>query len=423
MKKILIFLSLFSAKAALAQLNLAAAGMPFLQQQSSLNPSFIPTHRFVIGGDVEAGAYNSFRGLKVVNSKIYAGHSADPSVLYTRLNCNLLNAGLRIGKKSYLTFSESVRQLNFGSLSSDGLGMLLHGNAPYIGQTVNANPNIQSLFYNELSLGFAQKIGKLQLGVRGKMWNGVGAISTGADQKLSVLTEKDAYQLTLNSDYSIYAAPSVDVDGLLNGGFALSGLKPDSKGWGVDLGARFEFNDKFSVSASMIDLGSIQWVGRKNTSKGTVRYEGFDATKAFTDRGDLTFGVNLDTLVDQLKFRSTDGVGFTTTLPQTFLVSGTYRFGDKLTATCLYSGTSYQKTSMNTIMINGQYQALGFLNLGLSYSLRDATSLLGANLTLGSRTVQAFVMTDNLPGFFRPVRTSILNVRMGLNLRFGRMNK
>jgi hypothetical protein len=124
-----------------------------------------------------------------------------------------------------------------------------------------------------------------------------------------------------------------------------------------------------------------------------------------------------------MKFNFRDGVSFATALPQTYIVSGTYKFGKKWSATCLYSGTSYKNTVMNTVMINGQFQALGFLNLGLSYALRNSSSLLGANLTLGSRAVQAFVMTDNIIGILRPIKTSTMNVRMGLNLRFGRMDQ
>ena len=70
MKKILIVMFLFVAEYTLAQLNLGAAGTPFLQQQSSINLTFFPSHRFVIGGDVDGGIYNSFGGFKVVNSKL-----------------------------------------------------------------------------------------------------------------------------------------------------------------------------------------------------------------------------------------------------------------------------------------------------------------------------------------------------------------
>ena len=422
MKKFLIFLLLLSGIKTFAQLNLSTAGAPFLQQQSTLNPTFFPSHRFVIGGDAEGGLYNNFGGIKLVDSKITPVSAQDPSFLLTRFNLNLLNMGFRIGKKTYLSFSESFRQLNFGSTSADGLGMLINGNAPYIGINVQANPNIQSLTYNELSLGFAQKIGKFKLGVRAKRWSGVGAISTASNNNLSILTEKDAYQLTLFSDYGICTAPAVDVNGLLNGDFSLSRFKFSGSGWGFDLGAGVDFNDKFSVNASVLDLGDIGWKGSENVSKGSVRYEGVDATKAFTQGDNLNLGINLDTLVDQLRFKTIGASNFSTTLPQTYLISGTYKFGKKLSATCLYTGTTYQKTSVNTIMLNGQYQVFGFLNLGLSYSFRNAANMLGANLTLGSRAVQAFLVTDNLPGFFRPMRTSTLNVRAGLNLRLGRMD-
>ncbi|MFZ4543861.1 MAG: DUF5723 family protein [Saprospiraceae bacterium] len=421
MKKTFLAFFLLSYHIVIAQLNLGVVGMPYLQQQTSLDPSFISEHRFVIGGDADLGAYNSFGGLKIKSGKVSAVRPADPSVVYTSVNWNLLNMGIRVGKNSFISFSESIKQFNYGSISENGMGMLINGNAPYIGVDVLANPNIQSLSYNELSLGFAHKFGNLQVGARGKYWSGITAISTGTNNELSILTDKDAYQLTLRSDYSLFTAPSYDVNGLLNGDNSLSGFRFRGSGLGLDLGARYNVSSKLSVGASVIDLGNMKWDGLENTSKGKVRYEGFDATKAFTDREDLVFAVNLDTLVNQLKFSATDNVSFKTTLPTTFILTGTYKFGKKLSTTALYSSTSYQKTNMHTIMFNGQYQLFRFLNLGMSYSLRNSASLLGANLTLGSRAVQFFVMTDNIPGIFRPLQTSTLNARMGLNLRFGRM--
>src|SRR5690606_8645925 len=54
---------------------------------------------------------------------------------------------------------------------------------------------------------------------------------------------------------------------------------PDNSGFGVDLGAHYIFDDKWSFSASVIDLGFINWKSatRNYVSNGTFEYEGVDA--------------------------------------------------------------------------------------------------------------------------------------------------
>lgn len=417
MKKTLLYILLFISNLALAQLDVNLQFMPNVVQQNSINPAFIPNYRFTLSGDFNQGFYNSFGGVRLENNRITTGNTNTNDYFMSNTQLNVASLGLRI-KNTYVGASFNLRSLNYLQMPGDGLQLALQGNAAFVGKTVNLNPDIQLLNYGETSVWLAQKIGKLNIGARLKYLNGISAISS-AKTNLSLKTDSDIYQLTLNTDYELFTAPSKSIEDLMDGNVSVEDLIK-GRGVGVDFGASYQLSDKIKLSASLLDAGKITWEGTKHSSKVQTSYDGINATNIFTKNESLNIAVNTDTLINRLDFQSSDNQSFSTKTPTSWFLSGTYQMSEKLALSAMYANTTYRNSSSNAMIINGQYQLFSFLNVGLSGGLRNAAPIVGANITLEKGMFQVFALSDNIIGLAKPLSSSNVNGRVGLCVRFGK---
>lgn len=417
MKKILLYIFLFVSNLSTAQLDVNLQFMPNVVQQNNINPSFIPNYRFTLSGDINQGFYNSFGGVKLENNKLVTGNSNASEYFMSNSQFNIAMLGFRL-KNTFLNASINLRSLNYLQMSGDGIQLALQGNAPFVGQTVALNPDIQFLNYSETNFGIAHQFGKLSIGAKLKYLNGISAISSNKTN-LSIKTDSDIYQLTLNADYELFTAPSRSINDLIDGVESVKDLIK-GRGIGFDFGASYQVNDKIKVAASYLDAGTIKWEGTKHSSKVQTSYNGIDATNIFTKNESLNIAINFDTLVNRLNFQSTDNQEFSTKTPSSWFFSGTYQLSEKIGLSAMYANTSYHNQSSNAMIINGQYQLFSFLNVGLSGGMRNSAPILGANLTLEKGMFQVFALSDNLLGLAKPLASSNVNGRVGLCLRFGK---
>ena len=415
-KQILLYILLFISIKSFAQSDLNTYFMPTLLQKNLMNPALVEDKKWVIGSDVSQGFYNTFGGIKTANNHIVFDHPNATESFFRNINWSILNATLRLRENTFIGVSNTLRRLDFASVSGEGGQLFIHGNAPFIGKTVAINPDVQLLRFNDFGISLTQKFDKLKIAARVKILSGINAVSTG-NKDFSLKTDKDVYQLTLKTNYELFTAPSRSVYNLINGSGVLV-TNVQGKGIGFDLGAAYDVNEKISVSAAIIDLGSIKWNGSSNTSIGENTYRGVDATKLFTGDKSFKVAVNSDTLLAQLKFKTVENITFKTDIPTAFNLSGTYKINEKLSSAVLLSSTSFRGKRYNSLLINAQYQLIPLINVGLSYGLRNSYSMLGANIALNKGIFQVFALSDNILGLARPVKSANANGRVGINLRF-----
>ncbi len=415
-KKTLLYISLFISIKSFAQSDLNTYFMPSLAQKNGMNPALVEDKKWVIGGDISQGFYNTFAGIKTENNRIVFENPGSTESFFNHLNWTISNLTLRLRKNTFIGVSNTLRSLDFANIGGEGAQLFIYGNAPFIGKTVAINPDVQLLRFNDFGISLAQKIGDLKIAGRVKLFSGINAVSTG-NKDFSLKTDSDVYQLTLKTDYELFTAPSRSVPDLVNGtGVLVTNVQ--GKGIGFDLGLAYEVNEKISVSAAIIDLGSIKWNGSSSTSNGENTYRGVDATKLFTGDKNFKVAVNSDTLLAQLKFKTIENTSFKTDIPTTFNLSGTYKINEKLTSAVLLSSTSFRGQRYNALLINGQYQLIPLINVGLSYGVRNSYSMLGANITLSKGVFQIFALSDNILGLASPLQSANVNGRAGINLRF-----
>jgi hypothetical protein len=419
MKKALLYISFLISNLAIAQLDVNLQFMPSVVQQSSINPAYLPNHRFTLSGDINQGFYNSFGGVRLENNKLVTNSTNNNEYFMSNTQWNVAALGLRV-KNTFIGAAFNLRSLNYLQLSGDGLQLALQGNGGFVGKTVALNPDAQFLNYSETGLWAAQKLGKLSIGARIKYLNGISAISSNKTN-LSLTTDSDIYQLTLNTDYELFTAPSKSIDDLIDGVASVNDLIK-GRGIGFDFGASYQLNDKIKINASYLDAGKINWTGTKHKSNIQTKYDGIDATNIFTENESLDIAINMDTLINRLNFQSTDNQSLSTSTPSSWFLSGAYQVTEKLSVAAMYANTSYRNSSSNAMIINGQYQLSSFLNIGLSGGLRNASPIMGANVTLEKGMFQLFALSDNVLGLFNPLESSNVNGRIGLCLRFGKID-
>lgn len=85
------------------------------------------------------------------------------------------------------------------------------GNAQFIGETANLGNEVELAGYHELMAGLAYKIGKVTIGANAKFLSGIaGAATDRQHHSVSLYTDPDIYQITLNGDYILHSAGTVD---------------------------------------------------------------------------------------------------------------------------------------------------------------------------------------------------------------------
>jgi len=302
---------------------------------------------------------------------------------------------------------------------TDLVSLLQRGNAPYIGKTLNIAPEINLNSYNELYLGLQKSFGPLDIGVKAKLLFGVANIFTDRS-KLDFTTDSEYYQLRFDGDYVVRSSALVKYQGLDDidfdyQGFSFDNLFYNNRGFGLDIGATYHINEKLSIAASALDLGSITWdfFPRKFTIDGQYSFDGIDVI-------DLAIDSNLsiqDTLLDLLNVDQSIQK-YSTRLNSTFTFSASFKPSDKwlINGMVVYQNLNNASRSFMTLAV---MRNLGPVSIGIHETLttHDYFNIgLSGRIKLGPVAVFAFI--DNVPAIFKPLDNNFISGRLSANLQF-----
>lgn len=335
-----------------------------------------------------------------------------------------------IKEKLFFTFNHSFRYHTYVDYPKELPQLLLQGNSQFIGETITLDNDIQITGYHSLGFGFGYTFDNLTIGAKAKFLSGFADATTDDNaNSISLYTDPDIYQLTLNSNYILNTASAIDYNNVFNStldlNYRFSELFTEpffsgNTGWAFDLGANYEM-EKLSVSASIIDLGRINWNtdADRLTSVTNTQYDGFDISGEITGTGNGgSFQNALDSLEDALDFVKTETT-YSSKLPLKTYLSGQYQLTDKYKIGAVYSFEKFRSRSNHAIAIGGNAQFKKWLNVGLTYAIiNDRYDNLGTNLTLQTNSFQAFMVTDNIISLFDVGNSQAFGVRFGGSLFF-----
>ena len=354
----------------------------------------------------------------VLNVSALLNEFDDENTLENNFKVNTIGVGVKI-KNFDIDFRHNVRFNSRLDYPKELAKLIFEGNSQYIGETVDFGPMVDFMSYHEYGIGISRSFGPVSLGARAKYLSGIGLIKTNGSDA-SLFTDNDVYQLTFNTDYTVLSSNTLDINGLSDFTFQNDLAKQflsSNNGWAFDLAASFQVTDALRFSASIVDIGSIDWNNETSsfTSQGSYTYEGFELDD-FLLNDDVEFEIKLDTLEEIFAFQESD-TEVNTKLGAKLYLAGQYELTEKIQvgALLVMNDTDFEGSAYG---LNLQYN-LGTKSLiGLNYSYRkDSFSNLGIQFSTRIGPIVIFGNTDNV---FSLVSNDNyrFNGRVGLGLSF-----
>jgi hypothetical protein len=306
-----------------------------------------------------------------------------------------------------------------------------NGNSQFIGSEANFDHiGIDMTHYRELALGYTNQIdNKWTVGGRVKLLFGLSNVWTKSTHATLAVDENN-FDLTAKSNVVIYTSgPEKIYDTTGNNSFEGSDVKDymlnfSNPGFGIDLGANYKIDDKWSVSASILDFGYIFWktgIRKFVSTDKSFTFSGFEVNKLI--RNDtMKFGDLLSNLGDSLGkiFKiEQEKKHYASPLNPKIYISGCYNISKKDRAYAVFRADFYENTihAAFSLAYNRNFGNILDVSLSYSYMNRDFLNLgLGSSVRFGP--FQIFLATDNLLAAIIPYHTKNLNVHFGCNYVF-----
>ena len=431
-----------------AQQNFSLYHMESLPQRTALNPALLPDSKWFIGfpgfNSVGLQLANTGFNLNEINRSIET-NSGD-----TLLN---LNKALNVlSRQNYLSLKADQTWVHFGfrakrhffsfnatdkagfklGYPKDLFRFIIDGNGgDNLGETFDFRFSADAYHYREFGLGYAYAVNKkLTLGAKIKYLQGISRIEL-KEASLKVRTRPEDYAFEVNSNVELNTASSmgefITTDGrssAWDGMGLVKGIK--NKGWALDLGAEYALTEKLKLSASIIDLGFIQWkqnsVSLKSSNpNSTFIYDGFpiSSSDSSVDAGDY-----FDRLSDSLKgLFGLDTVrnSFRTTLSTEILLGASFSLRKNLKFNALFYGDVYNRRVYGGLTLGMYWRPVKMFSINLNNTFYGRAWLNpGLSVALNAGAVQTYVGAENFLAPFTPGSARGAAFRMGMNVTIGR---
>jgi hypothetical protein len=435
-KRILTIAILISAIYSNAQQALTLYNMDMISQSTQVNPSLMPGNQMYIGVPALSSVSFLFTNSGFTWRDIHKVR-ADDSVsidvenaineLSTKnfislaFRMNILEAGFKV-KKTYLTFNVSEKANMNLTFPKELFELLLNGNAGFIGREVDLSTvSFDMTHYREYAVGFARQVSKkVTLGARVKYLYGMENVSS-AKNNFRFYTAPDDYQLELSSEYVINTSMQGNDPNGSSGNY-MTGLK--NTGFGGDISATYQMNEKWKLNASIIDMGFIRWksnVKNLTTAPGNYSFDGIDIAEFMSDSS------SMDNVVDSMSDAFTPQETFdpyTTKIPTHFYINTSYRIDEKTNAAALLHAQSFHGTVQPSFTASINRRLTDHFTASLSYSMiNQHFDNVGAGIVVHMGAIQFYMISDNWIGTFNPLSNHTTHLNFGFNLVYGRPKK
>jgi hypothetical protein len=443
-KVILALITSAVSLVSIAQSNLTLYNMEPLPQRMQVNPALSPDCKWYLGMPGISSLDFSFNSNVISLGDINKSLELKPNGTSYALNLGTLSSVL--DRSTFVNVSVSQDWINFGfrvrksmftanitekvktriSIPNDIFKLAFEGNGgENLGYDFNFNFGLDVIQTREFAIGYNRSLldDKLKVGGKLKYIRGLNVISTHKNDVVFT-TNPDDFSYNVKADIEINAsAPLLDeeTDPLV----ALLG-SPRNSGFGIDLGASYDLNEKITLSASVIDLGRVFW--KENTTNiksknpgATFKYRGIDIKEYLgnSSSGSEGFDALADTLLDIFALDTTQK-SFSTGLLGEFYLGGNLKITDRHNAGVLFYGSFYNKQFYPAATLSWNSEFGRILALSASYTImRGSYANLGMGFALNMGPEQLYFVSDNLIGALTG-NVKNLSLRFGWNHTFGR---
>lgn len=417
-------------------------------QAHQLNPAFYPDAKIVIGLPVISSTHLSVDMDQLSFNQVFT-ESAEQS-----LTVDFDNISSQLREKNNFSVQSDIQLFflglnlndNFFSLaindrisswmvySKDLADLAIYGNGD--SRTFGRNLSLDNMLlrqnlYHEIALGFAKSINqKISVGARVKFLFGV--LNSQTEQMNGYIrTDSDSIHLsntniTFRSSGYDYLSDDRDILSIYRSTLPLTN---GNNGFGLDLGVEYQVTDRINISASVTDLGYINW--KENTQSYSINadaysFKGFDIVDLINnDGGNNNFFQNeLDSLKNMFTPEELEGISYKSSLTSNFYTGFDYKLADKH-----HVGVqAYSKMANGNITPEfGAYYNIQLgqvFNAVVNASFRNGkihAAGIGASVNLGP--IQIYGTTESITSLINPEAATLLDARFGINLIFGRKKK
>ncbi|MDA9773913.1 DUF5723 family protein [Saprospiraceae bacterium] len=405
-----------------AQEELSLFFHPDVVQSGQLQPAYEGNSKFTIGFG-SSYLHGDFRGPKLRDltvSNEFLANLASSSIrnyLSADASFNVFDVGF---KKNdwWWRFGYNNNTHLYADFSPNFAKLFINGNGDKVGETLDFGPDFYARQYSELYVGASLPIYEFyRLGANLKFISGSFDISTPSSE-LSLTTGEEIYEITLKNDYLVNTSyNSLE--------FSLRELVPfsrplqDNLGVSADFGFQF-LSEQWDVSVSLLDVGLINWKSNviNLQGEGEFTFDGFTFDELNLD----TISQLGDTLLSVFNVNVTNK-SYNTTTPVKVIAGGEYHRNNTHFGAMLY-GEWKQNRFIPAVGVNIRQRIWKAWDLGISYAYKNNTySNIGVSSVLNLGPFQAYALTDNIIGPFLPSISRKVNVRLGVNLIFWKLNK
>ena len=445
-KRIYFFLALMvlAVIESLAQPNLAFYPLEEQFNSSSYNPAFLhPKEKFTFSvfpfGGTSIG-YNNQQIIKSLVKQTLSGISSDDDYKKVLQSLTDRSAFTQDLESTLLTFTARLKPGNFNfrikeiqnfstSLKGQITRFIFNNDiqSAVVGQIQNLPA--QAMHYREYSLGYSLPFRnhKLSAGIRAKIYFGKAAIVSGLSGSIHNISNNYLLQAGGKINLSIPLAQTSQ-DGESTTTLSLSGsnameylMNSGNKGFGADLGIKYNINPNLGFSLSVIDLGRIDWKTNLNSKvfDGEYSISKRNISSDISASGTETITKNFrnSSFADSIPniFNQTyDTTRFTTSLPVNIYAGIKYRISPKITINLVDRYMVLKDLNYNSFSIMASYE----LNKNLSVSTGYTTiSKSYANVPLAllfhEDWGQMFLGAENLLAFVIPSHSDFAGISFG----------
>jgi hypothetical protein len=437
----ILILSLIFALHGKSQTNMVFYSIENQFNSSNLNPAYLVSRNqsffsiFPLAG-VNVG-YNNQEAIKDMIAKILQGDQTNSDfrevfdgmikldLFYQKLETPLLNLGYNSDFGSFnFRIQENIQLM---TVLKGGFSEFLTNSSA---QSIPINkPQLfpaQALHYREYSLGYARDVVKnrLSVGLRAKLYFGKLSVSSNVQGEVAKKDNNFFLQIRDQVKFS-FPMNIVDKDGLLSSvelpdDFSVGNYLMNSKnvGVGFDIGLTYKITPDLTLSASMVDIGKINW---KNNLK-QITFDGeYKFPEEFIVSGDnntLTkesgFSNETTDLTELYKIKI-DESPYSARLPVTFYSGLKYRLNPKLNISLVDRVISAQAMHFNSLSVTGIYDINKKLTISSGYSIlgKSYSNIPFAILYTGEAG-QYYLGTDNLLSLVAPSTAEFSGITFGM---------
>lgn len=288
---------------------------------------------------------------------------------------------------------------------------------------------INLISYMEYAVGYNRKMNeKLTVGGRIKFLSGIANVHM-EKSELGITTNSETFALTIDGSVAVNTSgikPFYDSLTPSNYNPSKKAYNFSNRGFALDLGVNYQMTEKIRLSASLIDLGSIQWkTENANFQTSSVNYT-FNGVYVndFLNDSTTTFGDKLSDTLQSLFSQQENASSYRTGLYTRFYIGGNYAFHKSFNVGATLFNEIFNSKYRAGLLLSANVKLNNWFAATVNYSMYARSfSNLGFGFTVKGGPVQWFVISDNVLGFMFPQASKNFHFSTGFNLLIGNTDK